>query len=328
LEISRKLDNSLLIDHVKPEVIMKYKCIPILGQFTTEKDTLIFKGGAQPSEDGRLIYNVGNFICDQTFGGGIISGEVEFTSSIDNEAAGFILYFHPPTKAFTMAGLGAGGALCAVQTWTGSQWTVHASAGEKQQIQLKRKYNLRVTVVGSRITVTLDGVDVLMADLQFPLPTGQVGIWCLGGADIRISQYNVTRQTPKAFVVMQFTTPYNELFSDVIAPVCEDLGLIAVRADDSFGPGLIIADIVRDITEAKVIIAEITPANPNVYYEVGYAHALNKPTILIAESPIQLPFDVSPFRVLFYENTIGGKSKIEAGLRKHIEAIQSQWRTL
>jgi predicted acetyltransferase len=126
---------------------------------------------------------------------------------------------------------------------------------------------------------------------------------------------------------MQFTPPYNELFSNVIAPVCQDLGLIAVRADETYGPGLIIADIVRDITEAKVIIAEITPANPNVYYEVGYAHALNKPTILIAEKPTQLPFDVSPFRVLFYENTIGGKAKIEAGLRKHLEAIQRQWTT-
>lgn len=125
---------------------------------------------------------------------------------------------------------------------------------------------------------------------------------------------------------MQFTAPYNELFSDVIVPICEELGLSAVRADETYGPGLIIADIAREIIEAKVIIAEITPANPNVYYELGYAHALNKPTILIAEKPTQLPFDVSPFRVLFYENSIGGKKKIEAGLRKHLEAIQKEWK--
>jgi len=69
------------------------------------------------------------------------------------------------------------------------------------------------------------------------------------------------------------------------------------------------------------VIAEITPANPNVYYEIGYAHALNKPTILIAERATELPFDVSPFRVLFYENTIAGKKRIEEGLRRHLEAI-------
>ena len=72
---------------------MSYKWVPILGEFSTEKDTLIFKGGSQPMEDGRLLYNVGNFICNQAFGNGIISGEIEFTTSIENEACGFILYF-------------------------------------------------------------------------------------------------------------------------------------------------------------------------------------------------------------------------------------------
>jgi nucleoside 2-deoxyribosyltransferase len=89
------------------------------------------------------------------------------------------------------------------------------------------------------------------------------------------------------------------------------------------GPGLIITDIAQEIMEARVIIADITPANPNVYYEVGYAHAIGKPVILIAETPTsQLPFDVSGFRVLRYENTIGGKAKIETGLRKHLDAIK------
>jgi nucleoside 2-deoxyribosyltransferase len=95
----------------------------------------------------------------------------------------------------------------------------------------------------------------------------------------------------------------------------------AKRADEVYGPGVIIADIVKQIVESKLIIAEITPANPNVYYEIGYAHALGKPTILIAEKATELPFDVSPFRVLFYENTIAGKKRIEDGLRRHLESI-------
>ena len=84
---------------------------------------------------------------------------------------------------------------------------------------------------------------------------------------------------------------------------------------------MIVTDIERQIIEAKLIIAEITTGNPNVYYEVGYARALKKPTILIAEKATQLPFDVSPFRVLFYENSIAGKKRIEEGLRKHIASI-------
>jgi hypothetical protein len=161
--------------------------------------------------------------------------------------------------------------------------------------------------------------------LPFPLPRGQAGIWCAGDTEIAIKNYQVSIEPGKVFVVMQFSPPCNELYTDVILPVCRELGLSAFRADEAYGPGIIIADIAREITEAKVIIADITPANLNVYYEVGYAHALNKPTILIAEKPTQLPFDVSPYRVLLYENTIGGKAKVEAGLRKHLEAIQTQW---
>jgi hypothetical protein len=50
-------------------------------------------------------------------------------------------------------------------------------------------------------------------------------------------------------------------------------------------------------------------------------HALGKPTILLAERGKQLPFDISGYRVLFYENTIGGKKQVEDGLKKHLAAI-------
>jgi hypothetical protein len=88
-----------------------------------------------------------------------------------------------------------------------------------------------------------------------------------------------------------------------------------------YGPGVIVYDIAQQIIGAQAVIAEITPVNANVYYEVGFAHALGKPTILLADKETKVPFDVSPFRILFYENTIPGKSKFEAGLRRHLNAI-------
>ena len=188
-------------------------------------------------------------------------------------------------------------------------------------LQANRAYDLKVGALGSNVDMSLDGVEVLMATLPIPLPRGNAGLWFRGPTDIRISNFKVRGVTPKVFVVMQFTPPYNELYADVIIPVCDALGLRVVRADDTFGPGVIIQDVERQILEARIVIADITPANLNVYYEVGYAHALKKDTILIAERPTELPFDVSPFRVLFYENTIAGKAKVEAGLRKHLQAI-------
>ena len=77
----------------------------------------------------------------------------------------------------------------------------------------------------------------------------------------------------------------------------------------------------KDIYSSKFIIAEISPANQNVFFEVGYAHAMRKPIIFIAEKGKELPFDISGFRVLFYENSIKGKNEIQDGLRKNIDAV-------
>lgn len=171
----------------------------------------------------------------------------------------------------------------------------------------------------------LDGIHIVETNLSFPLPRGQTGVWASGPNDIAVSDFDVRPEQPKLFVIMQFTPPFNELYSDVIISVGREAGFSVVRADETYGPGIIIADIERKILEAKAIIADITPNNPNVYWEVGYAHALHKPTILIAERDTKLPFDVSPFRTLFYDNTIAGKSKIEEGLRKHFAAILTEW---
>ncbi|HEY3929855.1 MAG TPA: hypothetical protein VGL89_15900 [Candidatus Koribacter sp.] len=68
---------------------------------------------------------------------------------------------------------------------------------------------------------------------------------------------------------------------------------------------------------------EITPVNANVFYELGYAHAIGKPTILLANGNLEkLPFDISGYRVVYYSDTIGGKSDIEATLLKHLKSVQ------
>lgn len=72
----------------------------------------------------------------------------------------------------------------------------------------------------------------------------------------------------------------------------------------------------------RVIIAEITSANPNVYYKIGYADALNKPLILIADKKEGLkPFDVRAYRTIFYENSIGGKNQVENDLKEYLKLI-------
>ena len=84
---------------------------------------------------------------------------------------------------------------------------------------------------------------------------------------------------------------------------------------------MILQDIITSIVESEIIIADITSANPNVFYELGYAHAINKTTILLAKRESPLPFDVKNYRVIFYDNTIRGKDNVENQLRKHLSNI-------
>jgi nucleoside 2-deoxyribosyltransferase len=123
---------------------------------------------------------------------------------------------------------------------------------------------------------------------------------------------------------MQFAEPYDTFYRDVIQQQARDAGFDVTRIDAKAGPGFIFQDIKREIEQSEVVIAEITPANPNVFYELGYAHALGKPTILLAQKGAELPFNIRSFRVVFYSDTIGGKGEIERNLRKHLDAISGR----
>ena len=55
------------------------------------------------------------------------------------------------------------------------------------------------------------------------------------------------------------------------------------------------------INTAKVLVAELTKRNPNVFYELGLAHALRKPVVLVAGDKDDVPFDLQHIRVIYYE---------------------------
>jgi hypothetical protein len=300
----------------------KYKWIPLFGTLQTKGPSLVWGPHEPPAAGATTPGHLGNFLCDQLFGGGHISARVTFQKPTIQDSCAFILFHHPTSRNFLAAGLGWQGF-----AWVASfinQWQVHSFFGAPDKLESGREYQVDVFARGSEVAMQVDGVNVIRTQVPFGVPVGNTGLFFRGSAQVSVSGFEVKREPSKVFVVMQFTPPYNDLFKEVIHPVCKEFGLTAIRADDSHGPGVILADITRQINEASLVIAEITPSNPNVYYEVGYSHALRKDTILIAEEPTKLPFDVSPWRVLFYENSIAGKSKLEAGLRKHLEALKSR----
>jgi len=161
--------------------------------------------------------------------------------------------------------------------------------------------------------------------LEKPLNGGRLGLFAWGNGAVDFSDFRMAPRSGKLFVVMPFSSPYKELHEEVIKPVAKEFHLDAYHGGEVFRPGVILQDIEQSIADAKVLIANITPENeaynPNVFYEVGYAHGLHKPVILLAERERvkRPPFDINQHRVLYYDNTIAGKIKAEVELRKYLE---------
>lgn len=108
----------------------------------------------------------------------------------------------------------------------------------------------------------------------------------------------------EVFVLMPFAKRFSERYRLGIKEPIEALGLRCMRADERQGVGNIVDEVYRRIEAAKFIVADMTGRNPNVFYEVGYAHALQKITVLLTERADDIPFDLKPQRHIIYGRSI------------------------
>jgi hypothetical protein len=132
----------------------------------------------------------------------------------------------------------------------------------------------------------------------------------------------MTNPVNTAFVISPFGEPFDTYFAHILKPALEDSGLYAVRGDSLYRPTTIVDDIWQGIRDAKLLIAELTGRNPNVFYELGLAHAISKPVILLSESIEDVPFDLRSIRVLLYDkNHPDWGNKLRAGLMKAIDEV-------
>jgi hypothetical protein len=218
-------------------------------------------------------------------------------------SARIVIGYNASTGNYYSVGLGGHDSAYVTVAFTqGRGWQPIDVRGAASQLVANRMYDLEVRVMGQRVLLAVDGVRVLETGLPSPLQGDQVGLFAWGPHQVQFEEFHASGNEPNIFVVMQFGEPYDSLYREVIRPVSDRLGFKALRADDVFKPGVILQDIRRGIVDSDVIIAEITPVNANVFYELGYAHALEKPTILLANRNTEkLPFDISGYRVIFYE---------------------------
>jgi hypothetical protein len=88
------------------------------------------------------------------------------------------------------------------------------------------------------------------------------------------------------------------VLGSLIEPALDELGLTAIRADKISKPGLITGQVLDHLTRSKMVIADLSFGNPNVYYELALRQALKKPLVQITRASDRLPFDVGQFRTV------------------------------
>jgi hypothetical protein len=123
-------------------------------------------------------------------------------------------------------------------------------------------------------------------------------------------------QKASCFVIMPFAPAFDRIWESIREALrSKELNLIARRADDIVAPN-ILATILKGIAQAEFILADLTGANPNVFYELGIAHCYKKSekVILLTQDMSFVPFDLRQLRCITYVDTPDGHDRLRQEL--------------
>ncbi len=86
--------------------------------------------------------------------------------------------------------------------------------------------------------------------------------------------------------------------STIVEPALEQFGLRVVRADQIGKPGMITAQVIEHVVKSRLVIADLSFHNPNVFYELSLRHACRLPTVQLIRASELIPFDLDQFRTI------------------------------
>lgn len=125
----------------------------------------------------------------------------------------------------------------------------------------------------------------------------------------------MARSKEFVFAALPFDPSFEDVYYVAMSPAAAALGLACVRVDQTYHGGDAVAEAYRQIRACRAVVADVTHAQPDVLYELGFAHALGKPTLQICATGHQdLPFSVRNRDTLLYEQ---GRTHL---LRAHLES--------
>lgn len=147
-----------------------------------------------------------------------------------------------------------------------------------------------------------------MSSNLFPAPTGRVSL-------------------RSCFVLMPFAPKFNPIYARIKALLRDACGVECMRADEIFGSHPITLEIWNSLNEARFLIADLTGRNPNVFYELGLAHALAKNVLLLTQNMADVPFDVNHIRTIKYDRVLSSEAEktILETVRTYVSTVPNEW---
>lgn len=115
----------------------------------------------------------------------------------------------------------------------------------------------------------------------------------------------------------------DKVLNCIVRPALQKSGLIAIRSDQLASPGMITTQVIGQILTARLVIADLTEHNPNVFYELAIRHAFRKPVVQILMAGEKPPFDVSGMRTIPYSLDLEGAIEAKEEIERSIDEVLS-----
>ena len=134
----------------------------------------------------------------------------------------------------------------------------------------------------------------------------------------------MTDSKPTCFVIQEFDDggTFDKRYQETIMPALVESEVEPLRADTILGLQPVIEKIEDAIQDASICVAEVSTDNPNVWLELGYALAINKPVVILCDKNIRnrLPFDIQHRPVIFYRtDSKSGYEELEQKIRLNVK---------
>ena len=129
---------------------------------------------------------------------------------------------------------------------------------------------------------------------------------------------------PTCFVIQEFDDgdTFDRRYEETISPALIAAEVAPRRADEILGLQPVINKIEDAIQQASICVAEVSTDNPNVWLELGYALAVNRPVVILCDDQkrVKLPFDIQHRPVIFYKSdSKSGYEELEARIKEEVK---------